>query len=229
MNNPAGPMIRAKSFSTVESEELDTSAALSTVTPVVESEELDTSAVLRTVTPVVESEELDTSAALSTVTPVVESEELDTSAALSTVTPVVESEELDTSAVLRTATPVVESEGLDPSAVLSTVTPIVPPAKKQLNYAFLMAVMAHPSTQIVAAVLFTASLLFLGFLATGLAQMTFTAGAMLAGLGMFAGGTSLFSGNRWAAAKKLEDEPEEVIATSMPTPGSSSAVSPVAS
>ena len=67
------------------------------------------------------------------------------------------------------------------------------------NYAFLLTVMAHRSTQIVAAVLFTASLLFLAFLATELAP--FTLGALLVGLGMFAGGASLFALNRCAASK----------------------------
>ena len=79
------------------------------------------------------------------------------------------------------------------------MAPSTHPCTDKPNYRFLLAIMAHQCTQILAAVLFTASLLFLAFLATGLAP--FTVGAMLVGLGMFAAGASLFSLNRCADSK----------------------------
>ena len=99
-------------------------------------------------------------------------------------------------------------------SVTSSVVPVPmsnPAAPVKVNYSFMMAAMAHPAMKAVAAVIFVASLLFLGLgLTAGLAFVPITIGLVLASVGLFAGATLFAGQNR--ASKLKEEELSDTVA-----------------
>lgn len=98
-------------------------------------------------------------------------------------------------------------------SVTSSAVPVInpPAAPVKVNYSFMMAAMAHPAMKAVAAVIFVASLLFLGLgLTAGLAFVPITIGLMLASVGLFAGATLFAGQNR--ASKLKEEELSDTVA-----------------
>ena len=83
--------------------------------------------------------------------------------------------------------------------------------KKPVNSSFLIAMMAHPTASILSAVLFTASLIFIGVLVTTSAlPLSLMSGSLLSALGMFSG-SSLWAANRYAVGQKLKEVIEDVL------------------
>ena len=74
-------------------------------------------------------------------------------------------------------------------------------APEKPDYSFLMKVMAHPATKVVAAVVVVASLILLGVVSGGLVPLAIGVGVGLAGL---ASGVGMFAGSRFCELSRVD-------------------------